>query len=201
MSAKYVIDAKKLKAQTNDSIKAPERIPIEQALQRFPVFAKGFRVQAHEGAEDAAAFLTAFLSDPEVRKKTPSIDEQDALFAYHQNQPVSDPAALFSVFEVWRGTAGLLELGLGQGRYTVDAQHTLQVGHAPRHGLSLLARFVVAADRKQGPAVHAACRAATQTLENQVACAVFFDRPSCFSSARTGGSRLPAGRPPTAISR
>ena len=175
MSVKYVIDAKKLKAQTTDSITAPERIPLEQALQRFPIFAKGFRVQAHEGAEDAAAYVAAFLSDPEVRKKTPSIDEQDALFAYHQNQSVSDPAALFSVFEIWRGTEGLLELGLGKGRYTIDAQHKLQVGHVPRHGLSLLARFVVAADRKRGPDVHAACRAAKQTLENQVACAVFFD--------------------------
>jgi hypothetical protein len=39
------------------------------------------------------------------------------------------------------------------------------------------------------------------TSSSYAACAVFFDSPSCFSSARTGGNRLPAGSAPVAISR
>jgi hypothetical protein len=173
MAATYAIDEKKLKAQLEES-KAPKRMPLEAAIAELVQGHQG-TVRFEQGAEVAAAFVTSFHKDPALRTKTPSPDEQEMLFGFHQ--AATRPAAFFSTMLAWRGARGLLELALTGARYSLSPWFLLRVAPRPVSGglLPSLLRFVLAADPSLRAWAKARCREAKLPRVDQATCAFVFN--------------------------
>lgn len=176
MTATYAIDEKKLKAQLEE-LKAPKRMPIEAAIAELVQEHWG-SVAFEAGAEAAAAFVTGFHMNPDCRTKTPSLDEQEALFGLHQTR--MQPSALLSMMLVWRGARGLLELGLTGGRYSLSSSQALRVAPHPVSGPALhsLLRLVLTADPSLGSLANARCKDAQLSHADQARCALLFNDPA-----------------------
>ena len=177
MAGTYAIDAKKKKSQAEDPIEAPKRIPQTEALERLFVKNRpALRLEAGPGAEDAVAFVKRFYEDPEARTKTPSRQEQEALF------PVvafsMDPSAWLSLFASWSDAKSLMGLVLGEGRYARGVPtDKLVVDHAAKSGWDLwkAVRFTLALDPSIREWLHARCKDAELGAIDAIPCALAFD--------------------------
>ena len=176
MAATYAIDEKKLKAQL-DVWEAPKRLPLQTAIAELVEGHRG-PVAFEAGAEAAAAFVTAFHKDPELRARTPSLDEQEALFGFHQVTLLR--SAFLSMMLAWRGARGLLELGLTGGRYSLSPSQALRVAPHPVSGTALhsLLRLILTADPSLGSLANARCKDAQLAHADQARCAFLFNDPA-----------------------
>jgi len=131
MSATWVIDPKKKKAQSEDGATLPKRVPLDEALETLFV-TRARRWIAGEATDDARhvlAFLERFVTDSEARKDKPDEDGIEALWAYYESS--MDRASTLSLFFEWCGPEWLLTHALEGGRYSWDGDRTFSRENRP----------------------------------------------------------------------
>lgn len=104
MSATWVIDPKKKKAQSEDGAALPKRVPLDEALETLFV-TRARRWIAGEATDDARhvlAFLERFVTDSEARKDKPDEDGIEALWATTRARWIAPPRSRSSSSGVGR---------------------------------------------------------------------------------------------------
>lgn len=175
MSATWVIDPKKKKAQSEDGAALPKRVPLDEALETLFV-TRARRWTAGEATDDARhvlAFLERFVTDSEARKDKPDEDGIEALWGYYKSS--MDRASTLSLFFEWCGPEWLLTHALEGGRYSWDGDRTFSRESRPMTHWGLYDALMFL--RKHAPKLDLAgpARAAKLPLADRTRLASLFD--------------------------